>query len=48
MKKSLKKNVNKQAKLLACANYRVYFGEVALVGISYDRPYPRQEKINTW
>ena len=48
MKMSLKQTVNKQAKLLAYANDTVYFGEVALVAIWYDRLHPRQEKMNAW
>lgn len=43
---SLKKNVNKQSKVLACASYRVHFGAVALVAVLYDRLHPRQGKVN--
>lgn len=48
MQQSFKKNVNKEAEVLACAGYRVYFGEVALVAVSSDRLHPRQGKINAW
>lgn len=46
MQQSLKKNVNKQSKVLACASSRVHFGAVALVAVLYDRLHPRQGKVN--